>query len=227
MRTFLQGEVLTANDLNTVLTTGISTEPWAFSNTVTFSNTANFSKPTTFTANVSIANTSVFYAPGSIVQANNTYLVNPTSFSITQGYNNYTDVPGLSVNITPRSANSKIYITARVFGEYNPQSGNWNTVFAVKRNGTTINLPPQPGTLPLGHHMSTLTYLAADQDSTPEVVFFDCFDSPANTATQTYNVSMCTVDAGQSYFLNRCVNAATAGGYERGTSSITVFEIAQ
>lgn len=226
MRTFLQGEVLTANDLNTVLTTGISTEPWAFSNTVTFSNTTNFSKTAVFTANVSIANTSVFYAPGTIVQVNNTLIVNSTSFGLSTTYTNFIDVPGLSVSITPRSANSKIYITARVFGEIQPQTSNWDTVYAIKRNGTPINLPPQPGTLLIGHHMGALTYYADDSNSTPEPVFFDMIDSPANTSVLTYNVSIASTSA-SNYYLNRCVNAGTSGGLERGTSTITVFEIAQ
>lgn len=226
MRTFLQGEVLTANDLNTVLTTGISTEPWAFSNTVTFSNTANFSKTAVFTANVSIANTSVFYAPGTIVQSNSVYYTTPTSYSIPANISTYTDVPGLSVSITPRSANSKIYVTARIFGEFNPNDGSWDVIFTIKRNGSPINLPAQPGSLPLGHHMAALTYFVNNADSTPENVFFDMMDSPANTNVQTYTVGS-TSGGAYTYFINRCVNGATSGGYERGTSSITVFEIAQ
>lgn len=231
MKTWVQGEVLTANDLNTALSTGINTERWAFSNTVSFSNTVNFAaasfaNTTNFTGNVSIANTSIFYAPGTIVQANNTYFTTPTSYSIPASYSTYTDVPGLSVNITPRSANSKIYITARIFGEFNATSGTWDVIFAIKRNGTPINLPPQPGTNNLGHHMATTTYTNTDADSTPEPCFFDMMDSPANTGILTYTVGACS-GGSYTHYINRCVNGATTPGYERGTSSITVFEIAQ
>jgi len=227
MKTWVQGEVLTANDLNTALSTGINTERWNFSNNISIvANTINVASTATFTGNVSIANTSVFYAPGAIVQANSTYYTTPTSFSIPASYNTFTDVPGLSVNITPRSANSKIYILARVFGEFNDQTLSWDTMFTIKRNGSPINLPPQPGTLTIGHHMPCLTYYSNDGNSTPEITFFDLIDSPANTSVQTYSVSMNSTSA-STYYVNRCVNGGTAGGFERGTSSITVFEIAQ
>ena len=162
--------------------------------------------------------------PGQIIQEVNTYLTTPTSQTMTSGYTNYNDISGFAATITPRSTNSKIYITVRWIGEFNPQSAVYNYMWNLKRNGTLIGQPSQPGSVPIGIHMGAISYQANDADSTPETVFFDYYDSPASISALTYQVSIAGTDA-LTLFTNRCVNATTSGGYERGTSSITLFEI--
>jgi hypothetical protein len=162
--------------------------------------------------------------PGQIIQVVNTYLTSPTSQSISAGYNVYNDLSGFAATITPRSASSKIYMTVRWFGEFGDQSQNYNTMWNIKRNGTLLGQPPQPGTLTIGIHMTAISYWANDGDSTPETCFFDYYDTPATTSPVTYQVSIACPNA-YTLYTNRCVNATTSGGYERGTSSITLFEI--
>ena len=162
--------------------------------------------------------------PGQIIQVVNTYYTTPSSLSIPASYNTFTDVPGISATITPRSASSKIYMTVRWFGEWSGTNMTWEAMFNIKRNGTPIGLPPQPGTNTLGIHMSALSHYAGDADSTPETIFFDYYDSPASTSALTYQLSIASATAGTMY-INRCVNATATGSYERGTSSITLFEI--
>ena len=70
-----------------------------------------------------------------------------------------------------------------------------------------------------------LGYYGNDADSTPEGTFFDCYDSPASTSAQTYQVYINTNNA-MTLYTNRCVNSSTGSDYERGTSSVTLFEIA-
>lgn len=167
------------------------------------------------------------YAPGHIIQVVNTYQVDPYSLSVPSTYNTLTDLPGLAATITPKSDASKIYMIVRWFGEFNPVSSmGWSTMFNIKRNGSAIGLPPQPGTLTLGIAMASLSYFANDNDSTPEMAMFDYLDSPSSTSALTYQVCVAS-NSGGSMFVNRCVNATTSGGYERGTSSITLMEIAQ
>lgn len=206
---------------------GISVGSLGVTGDSSFTGSSTFSGNVVFTGNVTMDNTTAnFYVPGAIVQSNTFYTVTPFSYSIPASITTYTDIPTLSVNITPKSIKSRIYITARIFGEYNPQTVNWNTVYVIKRNGVPINLPAQPGTLIIGHHMATLSYLADNADSTPEPCFFDMIDTPNTTNTLVYSVATSS-DTASTHFINRCVNATTAGGYERGSSSITVFEIAQ
>jgi len=163
--------------------------------------------------------------PGQIIQVVNTYYRTPTSLSIPASYNTYTDVPGISATITPRSSSSKIYMTVRWFGEWNGAGLTWEAMFNIKRNGTVVGLPDPNGTNTLGIHMAALSYYAGgDADSTPETCFFDYYDSPATTSALTYQLAIASFTAG-TMFINRCVNASAGNSYERGTSSITLFEI--
>lgn len=166
------------------------------------------------------------YLPGHVIQVVNTFYKTPASLSIPGSYNTYTNVPGISASITPKNANSKIYMTIRWFGEFAPTSMTWEAMFSVTRNGTVIGQPDPNGSNTLGIHMAALSYWAAgDADSTPETCFFDYYDSPATTSALTYQLCIASYTGGTMY-VNRCVNATTSGSYERGTSSITLFEIA-
>jgi hypothetical protein len=166
------------------------------------------------------------YVPGHVLQFVNTTYTTPTSVSIPASYNTYTDVTGVAVTITPKSVNSKIYIRARWTGELNPTADmSWQSVFGIKRNGTLIGLPPQLGSSTIGIHMPSISHYASDNDSTSEHGFFDCWDAPASTSALTYQLTFTSTTGGTMY-INRCVNGTTSGGYERGTSSITVMEIA-
>lgn len=168
------------------------------------------------------------YANGHVIQVVNTYYRDPTAVSVsTSGsYTSWTDIPGVTVNITPKSLSSYMYISARWTGELSPVSGMaWDSVWSVKRNGAVIGQPPNPGTLPCGTHMPALSYYSSDNDSTSEHIFFDVWDFPASLTPLTYNLTMATSTGGTIY-VNRCVSSSTSGGYERGTSSITVMEIA-
>jgi hypothetical protein len=174
---------------------------------------------------ITVPSATTMYLPGHIIQVVNTYLKNPFSQGITAGYNTYNDISGFSASITPKSVNSKIYMTVRWFGEISAQSSLQNMCWNIKRNGTLIGQPPQPGSLPLGIHMASITFNGDNADSTPEVCFFDYYDSPASTSSLTYQVTVNCSDSITMY-TNRCVNATTSSSYERGTSSITLFEIA-
>lgn len=166
------------------------------------------------------------YSPGSVVQVINTYLTAPLSQSISSGYTVYNDLSGFSATITPKSSNSKIYITVRWFGEFGGSASyTYDTMWGIKRNGTAIGQPPQPGSVVIGMHMAALSNWGADADSTPEMTFFDYYDSPGTVSPLTYQVYIST-QSSYTLYTNRCVNGSTSGGYERGTSSITLFEIA-
>lgn len=175
---------------------------------------------------ITVASPNSLYAQGHVIQVVNKYQTTDYTVSVPSVYNTYTDLTGLNAVITPKSASSSIYMFVRWFGEYNPvASMGWNTMFNVKRNGSLIGQPPQPGALTIGIAMASLSYYANDNDSTPEMAFFDYYDSPATTSQLTYQVCV-SCNSGGTMYVNRCVNAATTGGYERGTTSITLMEIA-
>jgi hypothetical protein len=169
----------------------------------------------------------VLYAPGHVIQFITTKIVTPTSVSVPASYVTHTDIPSFNATITPKTTTSLIYITVNWFGEFAPQTSNWNTMFNLKRNGTVISTPAgSPSTTnPTGISMAALSYYGNDASSTPEMCSFQYIDTPASISALTYQVSVVAADASTLY-TNRTVSAG-AGGLEYGTSIITLMEIAQ
>lgn len=185
-------------------------------------NTISASSGTTIT----VPSGTVIYNPGRVIQIKNTWLSDPTTFSLTGAYNLYQDIPNLYVTITPYKPSSRFYIACRVFCEGgNVNTPTWDGVWVIKRNGYAIGLPPQPGTLPVGQAMGVLGYYSNDQSSTPEMVFWDYVDTPNLAGPITYQVALSS-QQGTTMYINRTVTDTNAGNFERGTSSITVWEIA-
>jgi hypothetical protein len=175
---------------------------------------------------ISVTSGTSVYSPGSIVQMLNTTLYTPTAVSVADNATSNTNIPDFSCSITPKSASSRIYIQVRWFGELSPQTQNWNTMFGLKRNTTPIGVNPGTAGGATGISMASLGYYASDADSTPEMMFFDYYDSPATTSTLTYQVCCNTTGASMTLYTNRTVTASTAS-YEYGSSTITLWEIAQ
>lgn len=189
----------------------------------------DYLKPKTGTT-INLVGGHTLYAAGHVIQVINTYLTAPTSVSITNTYSTFTDIPGLAATITPKSAQSAIYVRCRWTGEFGAADDTWNCMFNLKRNGSLIGTPAQPGSVPIGIHPPTTCYEpnsgTSDANSTPESVFYDYYDLPASTSPVVYQMAICNVGTASTMYINRCVNAATTSGYERGTSSITLMEIA-
>ena len=165
------------------------------------------------------------YIPGHIIQVVNTYLNSPQSQSVSGSWTTYNDISGFAATITPKSTSSKIYATVRWFGEFGSTDGGYNAMFGLKRNTSVIGLGSVANLY--GLHTSALSYTYSDNDSTPDVCFFDYYDSPASTSSLTYQVYIC-LSSSQTLYTNRVVSSSSASSpsYERGTSSITLFEIA-
>jgi hypothetical protein len=160
---------------------------------------------------------------GSVLQVVNTYYITPTSQSLTADVVN--NITGLEATITPASTSSKILIFVRWFGEHGTDGGQWDSIFGITRDGSAIGLPAQPGTNTLGMSGSSLSYYAANADSTPENAFYNYLDSPNTTSAVTYRACITPATA-ETLYTNRVVNAATTDSYERGTSSIILMEFA-
>lgn len=177
---------------------------------------------------ISVASGDTVYSPGSVVQMVNTTIYTPTAVSIPNNATAYTSVPDLVCSITPKSANSKVLVAVRWFGEFSVVNTTWDSMFGVRRNGASIGENPGSATAGSSRGINTpvLSYYAADGNSTPEMCVFDYLDSPASISALTYQVFINAVYASTMY-TNRVVNAAAGGIYEYGSSSITLWEIAQ
>jgi len=114
--------------------------------------------------------------------------------------NTYTDITGVTVDITPQSTSSKIFVVVSLAGAYK-STGNTTLDVEIRRGTTTI--------LTAGSNFNTAT--TATNAGTVVLTYLD---SPATTAARTYKVR------GRS-----SANIATVGCSLGGDSTITVFEI--
>jgi hypothetical protein len=175
------------------------------------------------TNRIDVAPGDTVYSPGSVVQVVRTFISTPTSVSVPAN-RTATNIPDLVCSITPKKASSQIYITARWFGEFSPQAATYDTMWSLRRNGVSV-FDPTTGGGAGGITMAALSYWLSDANSTPETVMFDFLDSPNTTSPVTYQVYV-TATGASTLFTNRTV-AAGAANFEYGSSSITLWEIAQ
>lgn len=166
------------------------------------------------------------YAPGSVIQVINVDNVARTS----QGFSASTilDISGMQATITPKSASSKIIIQARWFGEFSNVNNQYNSMFGISRNGIQIGRQPDPGaTLINGITAPTISYDQPDSNSTPETAILFIADLPNTTSAITYRMTL-IADTAATLFTNRMVGWANqTNGYELGSSSMMLMEIAQ
>jgi len=148
----------------------------------------------------------------------------PAPVTITAStYTKLTTLP--NVTITPVSTSSKMKIDVMWNGEFGDQSAAYNGVWCLYRNSTLIKGNTETGYGSVGMAASSVSYWAADADSTPENASYTYFDEPNTTSAITYYMGFfSTIGAG--LYTNRAVNTSTSGGYERLITNMTVTEIA-
>ena len=169
-------------------------------------------------------------APGTVVQCQNVYVTDRSSQSIVRNESDAsaTNITGMTLNVTPKFANSKMIIQARWCGEFSSvASAGWNNMFVIQRDNVPVSLPNRTGTLTVGHMPASMGYYAADNDSTMENCMWDTVDFPNTTSQVTYTAAIYSGWAtGYTLYNNRNVNATTTNSFESGTCSIVVWEIA-
>jgi hypothetical protein len=121
------------------------------------------------------------------------------------------DVTGLSVNITPTSATSKILVLAHIDG-----GGTLDTAIYINlvRNSTAISV----GTGGSSFNSTVGSFNGASNLYTTHPIVF--LDSPSTTSSTTYKIQVFA--PASSVAVNRRVSDSIVGG----SSSITVMEIA-
>ena len=166
------------------------------------------------------------YAPGHVIQVIN--VENVTRLSQGIGTQSTVNILGMEATITPKSANSKIIIQARWFGEFSATAMTWDSMFGITRNGTAINVPPDFGlTANRGITIGALSFNGTDGNSTPETASLFVSDNPNSTSPVVYRMTVYSQGAG-TVFTNRVAGWANQGtDYELGTSGMMLMEIAQ
>ena len=165
---------------------------------------------------------------GKVLQVQSTFVDTSSSISIansTNGNRVFSAITPMTVNITPSSTSSKIFLMCRMMYEMS-NSYHGNTMFIFKRDSTEIAIPTSGsyGTnRRYGAMTNLISYNETDHYSTPEGTAFHHVDSPSTTSQITYSVH--AMSGGMTLYLNRTVNNADDISYEVGTSEITAMEI--
>ena len=132
--------------------------------------------------------------------------------------NTWTDLTGLTVNITPTSSSNKILVLATVW--INSDTGSANLYGRLNRNGTIVGTASNDTAGYAGN--GGWRALSDGQDASYNIhnIGFTWLDSPASTSTLTYKIQGLT-NAG-TFFFNK---SGSSSAYFYMYSTITVMEV--
>lgn len=130
----------------------------------------------------------------------------------------WTDVPSLSVNITPEATDSKVLVEAVLY--ISQTSGIYTTGFRLNRDGTDLGLGDEAGSRT--RVTAALTTTTSDADFV--CITMKYLDSPSTTSSTNYKVQFNNLNSGTTYF-NRTITDSNLAMYPRTISTLTVTEI--
>jgi hypothetical protein len=132
----------------------------------------------------------------------------------------FTDITGLNASITPSSASNKVLVTATVFVSANEFVGFF---LRLLRGSTDISVGDAAGSRA---RVATGFYPGTGAGSNAYASLSVSFlDSPATTSSTTYKLQI--AGSGASLIgVNRSVTDSDSSGFPRGTSTITLMEVA-
>ena len=130
----------------------------------------------------------------------------------------WTDIPGMSASITPSSSSNKIFI--QVMLNHGLDSSPGDAAFKLLRGSTDIAIGDADGSARRSTVGSQLRDFAEMQNS-----HISFLDSPATTSATTYKIQW-IINSG-IFRLNSEGSSNNANtSYDRGISTITLFEVA-
>jgi hypothetical protein len=132
------------------------------------------------------------------------------------------DVTGLTVTITPSSANSNILVACHIVGAGTGQNG---IVPVLYRNGSIVT--GAVGDASGSRKRVSSVAIDVGTDGVAAAVTFSFLDSPSSTDAQTYSIRLRHYSgADRVVYVNRSVSDADSGSSHRFASTITAMEIA-
>ena len=136
--------------------------------------------------------------------------------------NSYTDLTGLSLNITPSSTSSKILLTTQItFGGSQSMYGFARFV----RGSTAIGIGDQ------GESSQQRASIPLDNPNVSHDIYkvrnsaAEFLDSPSSSSSLTYKIQVLIHDNSQTMYINRASNNDDAAYNGRYISSLTAMEI--
>ena len=166
------------------------------------------------------------YNTGGIIQIQHTQYDTAETYSSVTADTDFA-ITQLAVNITPTSTSSIIMLQSQICGELGDADDMWNHVLFFFRDSTALKATASSDRQ-IGVSALTRTH-SSDVTSTPEIGFFQYFDSPSSTSQITYKVGMRLKYAGGGgvdFALNRTISDTDNDLHERLVSYISATEFA-
>jgi hypothetical protein len=173
---------------------------------------------------IRLNNQSLTGVTGLPLQVRQTQLTTDSTLSLSAATD--TVVTGFTVNITPTSTSSIIKCEAMFMGEFGDDDPNsYNHLFFFYRDTTKLGYTGTAGNRNFGVAPATRTIDIENQGTSIETAYLSFFDSPSSTSQITYKLGV-SAELADTLYINKTVNAADNFNQERGTSFISVTEIA-
>ena len=175
----------------------------------------------TFPANATCSGTATGFGGGKLLQVVQTVKTDHASAS---NVSTFTDLTGMTLNITPASSNNKILIS--VFLQCGDQ-GNGYTGFRLLRGSTNIgHSTALDGQNAANTQDSAFFYGTESSQGTYKtgVAAYSFLDSPSTTSSTTYKIQFITWSS-TTFHLNRPNSVGNALYTMGGASTITAMEI--
>ena len=158
---------------------------------------------------------------GKVLQVVQTYKTN--TFSTTS--ETLVDITGLTATITPSSTSNKILVLLNLAVG---SSGNSSrTQIQLMRGSTNIGIADDGGgnrTRSISTEFQPQPYNTANTKNSTDIRQHNFLDEPSSTSALTYKVQI--EGTAQTVYINRTGEFADADVVSRGTSSLTLMEIA-
>ncbi len=157
---------------------------------------------------------------GHILQVVSTTFTTSAAFSISGM--TWTEVTGLTTNITPSSSSSKILVSVTI-GGIESSGLNQRMGMALRRNNSNIAVNTDGGGQ--SHTKSSWAGSGSNSNDIKNQAFFTHLDSPATTSTVSYKV-MITTEGSYTLYINRSSSNANSSSVFKTASSLTLYEVA-
>ena len=176
-------------------------------------------------------------AGGKILQVVPTVSNAAASVTISNVYGNNTSyiyyISALDTTITTTETNSKILISANIFGEATIVDNQVGFILSSTIGGTTAPIDTLRGPA-YGDRARVTTMMAlgnhtGDNDSTPSTTTLSNFSYAPSQSSGTsivIKIGVVGISGTGTYYLNRTVFDGNGAAYEKGSSGVTLMEVA-
>ena len=177
----------------------------------------NVNKSAARTGNtITVESGDVLQAPGHVLQVQSMTVTTSATSAAGTTFND----TGLTIDITPSSTSSKIYVMSHVsMGATN----GYRYALRLVRGSTDICIATSAGS----RTVSTVAHQGSGGNIIDHTFPIFFLDSPATTSATTYKIQAACEQGGGTWYLNRGGLASDNSTVYAATSSISVMEIAQ